>query len=153
MRKLRPPPRPFVDPPIESHSLEFHALQLKDCLASPRDGEAGRADLKAAAYAIAAFDPRTILESMHAQRAIMSSQHARACPNQRLAAQLEREAIANLRILEEMQSRPQRTPPSPQRNDASSDFGLGATLDARAWGYTPWLELIRDATLRRRLGA
>lgn len=152
MRKLRPPPHPFIDPPIAPDSLEFHALQLKDCLAPPRDGEAGRADLRAAAYAIAAFDPRTVLESMHAQRAIMSSQHARACPNQRLAAQLAREAIANLRELEAMQSRPPRNPPSPEGNDASPDVGLGATLDARAWGYTPWQELIRDPTLRRRLG-
>jgi hypothetical protein len=151
MRKLRPPPRPFIDPPMALHSLEYHAQQLTGCL--PRLGEGGAPDdaLEAAAYAIAAFNPRNVVESTYAEFAISFSQAAHASPDPTHAARLRKVAAENLRMLAERQSRPPRDPlPSPN-TERVPNIGLGSTLDARAWGYTPWHELISDPKLRRRL--
>ena len=151
MRKLRPPPRLFIDPPMALHSLAFQAQQLISCL--PRSGDAGVPydNVEAAAYAIAAFDPRNVLESSIAEFAIIYSHCAHTSPDQAHAALMRKEAAANLRSLANRQSLPPRNPPPSKDTDRVPDIGLGSTLDARAWGYTPWLELISDPTLRRRL--
>jgi hypothetical protein len=138
---------------MASQSLEFHAQQLTLCLPRTRKDGVPYDNVEAAAYAIAAFDPRTVLESAIAEQAIIYSQSAHTCPDPAHAARLRKQVAANLRRLDEMQSRARWDSPPSTRTDAAPDVVLGATLDARAWGFTPWRELISDPTLRRRLEA
>jgi hypothetical protein len=137
---------------MASHFLERHAQQLTRCLPRSRKDGVPYDNLEAAAYAIAAFDPRSVLESAIAEQAIIYSQSAHTCLDQAHAARLRKQVAANLRRLDELQSRARWGSPPPTSTDAAPDIGLRSTLDARAWGYTPWRELIRDPTLRRRLG-
>lgn len=154
MRK-RPRPRPLIDPPVPREVVLSAAHRLVPALGLPPGVRASawrEQALQAAAYAIAAFDPRDAVETMLVIDILAIAYCVARTRQDGIPRPQHQQRIAvMLRGLQRRQGRPPFYAAPSVPDAPESDIALTSRLDVRAWGYTPWQELIRDPGLRRRL--